>query len=91
MDSRRQQLMLAFVAYMNLRQIEDKELRRKLIADMPSKVYELVDPVKPIPEITPERSAALELERQGIEERAPASQQASRKCRVATRHSDVVG
>jgi hypothetical protein len=62
MDNRRQQFMLAFVTYMDLRQIEDEELRRKLIADMNRKLDELVAKGAAIPEITPERVAALGLE-----------------------------
>lgn len=71
MDNRRQQFMLAFVAYMNLRRIEDEELRRRLIADMNRKVDEMVAKGEAIPDITPERLIALELERQAMEERAP--------------------
>jgi hypothetical protein len=62
MDNRRQQFMLAFVTYMDLRQIEDEELRRKLIADMNRKLDELVAKGAAIPDITPERVAALGLE-----------------------------
>lgn len=71
MDNRRQQLVLAFVAYMNLRRIEDEELRRKLMADMNRKLDEMVANGEAIPRITPERLIALELERQAMEERAP--------------------
>ncbi|WP_028997803.1 hypothetical protein [Azohydromonas australica] len=71
MDKRRQQFMLAFVAYMNLRHIEDEELRRRLLADMNRKVDEMVARGDSIPEITPQRLIALELERQAMEERAP--------------------
>jgi hypothetical protein len=71
MDNRRQQFMLAFVAYMDLRRIEDEELRRRLIADMNRKVDEMVAKGDVIPDITPERVIALELERQAIEERTP--------------------
>lgn len=70
MDNRRQQLMLAFVAYMNLRRIEDEELRRRLIADMNCKIDEMVAKGEAIPDITPERLIALELERQATEQRA---------------------
>jgi hypothetical protein len=62
MDNRRQQLMLAFMTYMDLRRIEDEELRRKLIADLNRKLDELVAQGAAIPEITPERVAALALE-----------------------------
>ena len=71
MDNRRQQFMLAFVAYMNLRRIEGEELRRRLIADMNRKVDEMVAKGEAIPDITPERLIALELERQAMEERHP--------------------
>lgn len=71
MDNRRQQFMLAFVAYMNLRRIADEELRRRLIADLNRKVDEMVAKGEAIPDITPERLIALELERQAVEERAP--------------------
>ena len=71
MDNRRQQFMLAFVAYMNLRRIEDEELRRRLMADMNRKVDAMVAKGEAIPDITPERLIALELERQAMEERAP--------------------
>ena len=67
MDNRRQQFMLAFMAYMNLRRIEDEELRRRLIADMNRKVDEMVARGQAIPDITPERLIALEMERQAIE------------------------
>jgi hypothetical protein len=62
MDNRRQQLMLAFATYMDLRQIEDEELRRKLMTDLNRKLDELVAKGAVIPEITPERVAALGLE-----------------------------
>lgn len=62
MDNRRQQLMLAFVTYMDLRRIEDEELRCKLITDLNRKLDELVAKGVAIPEITPERVAALALE-----------------------------
>jgi hypothetical protein len=62
MDNRRQQLMLAFVTYMNLRRIEDEDLRRKLITELNRKLDELVAKGVAIPEITPERVAALALE-----------------------------
>jgi hypothetical protein len=62
MDNRRQQIMLAFVTYMDLRRIEDEELRRKLITDLNCKLDELVAKGAAIPEITPERVAALALE-----------------------------
>ena len=71
MDNRRQQLMLAFVAYMNLRRIEDEELRRRLMADMNHKLDEMAANGEAIPDITPERLIALELECQAMEERAP--------------------
>ena len=62
MDNRRQQLMLAFVTYMDLRRIEDEELRRKLMTDLNRKLDELVATGAAIPEITPERVAVLALE-----------------------------
>jgi hypothetical protein len=72
MDDRRHQFMLAFVAYMNLRQIEDEELRRRLIADMNCKLDELIAKGETIPEITPERLAVLGLKARTMEqERAP--------------------
>ena len=67
MDHRRQQLMLAFVAYMNLRRIEGEELQRRLMADMNSKLDKMVANGEAIPDITPERLIALEMERQAIE------------------------
>ena len=62
MDNRRQQLMLAFLTYMDLRRIEDEELRRKLITDLDRRLDELVAKGAALPEITPERVATLALE-----------------------------
>ncbi|WP_029002311.1 hypothetical protein [Azohydromonas australica] len=62
MDNRRQQLMLAFVTYMDLRQIEGEELRRKLITELNRKLDKLFAEGAAIPEITPARVAALALQ-----------------------------